>query len=178
MSELKMEYLDARRLIQSGDVVGVEGNSFGASITRTVQRLAGFGECAKTTHVAMAWWLEGRLYLVEMDGKYNVLRPMSQYRVPMTLFKCPEENRAAVKDLFSAMTQDLIHYSMIQNVLTGLRILKRSKKEISDAHGENCSQFVARWYKCAGIDLQLPDDACPSEVIIALQQFKIGDINA
>jgi hypothetical protein len=162
-----MNYLEARKFIQSGDVIGVEGGTFWSKITRLVQKLAGHGSHANVTHYAMAWWLEGRLYLVEMDGKHNVLRPMSQYKMPMRWHKCPV-NREHVKELFPYMTQDLISYSVLQNILSGLRILRRSKREIAEADGENCSQFVARWLKLAGWGADLPTDPTPSEVDMAL----------
>ena len=165
-----MNYLEARRSIQSGDVIGVEGGTFWSKITRLVQKLAGHGSSALVTHNAMAWWLEDRLYLVEMDGKHNVLRPMSQYKVPIRWYGCPGD-RDRVKELFAAMTQDKIDYSVLQNVFSGLRILRRSKRLIAKADGENCSHFVARWQKLAGWNVDLPDDPTPSEIDIAFDRL-------
>lgn len=167
-----MKYIEARDLIQSGDIIGIEGRTRASGLTRLVQKLGGLEEDANCTHLAIAWWLEGRLYLVEMDGKYNVLRPLSQYKTNIRWWKCPAD-KEAMRFYFDAMTQDLVHYSMLDNISIGLRLLFGINPK--DSSGENCSDFVVRWLALSGFDMCLPYNVSPAEVSKSLGKYQAID---
>lgn len=75
-----MDYATARSQIRSGDVIGVMSRKGPlAWATRAVMRLSG-GK--PYTHVGVALWQAGRLYLVELNGGGNHLVPLSQISPP------------------------------------------------------------------------------------------------
>lgn len=147
-----MKYSDIRESIRTGDVIGVEGISFGASITRAVQKLGRQGDASNITHIAIAYWIGGRLFVMEMDGKYNVLRPLSQHaqECKLHIYDCPSD-RELVEGLFDKYMSATIHYSQLDNIKTGLRLLFNLKQKDTDS-STNCSIFGydllvdAGWY--------------------------------
>lgn len=167
-----MRYDQARERIQSGDVLCVYGRGFFAAVIRFVQRLAGLGDLSGVVHCGVAWWLDGRLYSVEMDGKHNVLRPVSQYvgnRCRIDVYACPV-GRDAMYAHFADATQRALIYSAINNIRIGARLLFG----IGRGHGERyeavCSTLVSRWLQLAGWipPVGFPDMPSPAEVARAL----------
>lgn len=75
-----MDYATARPQIRSGDVIGVMSRKGPlAWATRAVMWISG-GK--PYTHVGVALWQAGRLYLVELNGGGNHLVPLSQISQP------------------------------------------------------------------------------------------------
>lgn len=162
-----MNYLEARGSIQTGDIIGVEGGTRFSKIIKLIQRLGKQGEDSSVTHVGIAWWLDGRLYIVEMDGKCNVLRPLSQHAqvAPIRIWKCPVD-RLRLMSEFSYWTSSTIHYSIPDLFKIGLRLLFGGRRSEDDELV--CSSFVAAWLKSCGwnkLEINMPS---PSEVSKAL----------
>ena len=75
-----MDYAAARPLIRSGDVIGVMSRKGPlAWITRAVMRISGG---RPYTHTGLAMWQAGRLYIIELNGGGNHMRPLSQITQP------------------------------------------------------------------------------------------------
>jgi hypothetical protein len=167
-----MKYDDIRLEIKSGDIVVVHGKTLFAKLTHFVQYLGGMKSHSSISHIAVAWWLEDRLYCVEMDGKHNVLRPLSQYtkkELQIDIYKCPVplDN---LKNNFTLATEDYIAYDYWMNIQIGLRLLFNIKSKNKDNTSLNCSLFVARWLQWSGWQTskkfqKLP---CPAEIAIEL----------
>ena len=117
-----MDYATARPLIRSGDVIGVMSRKGPlAWITRAVMALSG-GE--PYTHVGVALWQSGRLYLVELNGGGNHLVPLSQLTQPFNVARplpgvSPEDVQIAVD--FELETH--VGYGTASLILIGLRRL-------------------------------------------------------
>jgi len=60
--------MDYPEEIRTGDILGVEGTSFLAKAIQWFQRLAD-KPSAHINHVALFWWINGRLYVIEAGIK-------------------------------------------------------------------------------------------------------------
>ena len=166
-----MKYEDARNQIKTGDVLGVRGRGFFSLVTRTVQRLGGLSNLSGITHVGVAWWVEGRLYSVEMDGRHNVLRPLSQHIADgcgVDVYPCPVAD--AMPAEFDRATANPIKYSLLDLLKIGLRLIFGGKTG-SDGDGEMvCSTFASRWLQWASWPppTGFPDMPSPAELCRAL----------
>jgi hypothetical protein len=166
-----MRYEDIRSQIETGDLLGVRGLGAFPWLTRNVQRLGGLRDLSGITHVGVAWWVEGRLYLVEMDGRHNVLRPLSQHIASgcgVDVYRCPVAK--AMPAEFDRATANPIKYSLLDLLKIGLRLIFGSKTG-SDGDGEMvCSTFAARWLQWANWPppMGFPDMPSPGELCRAL----------
>ena len=170
-----MEYAQIRSQIKTGDIIAIHGRGLFPTLIRAVQKISGLGDLASITHVGVAWWIEGRLYIVEMDGLYNVLRPLShhiQKREKISIFLCPVPVHAMVAQ-FESVTMKMFVYGLSDLVKIGLRMLfKYSNAKDRDERNLVCSTFVSRWLQQAGwkIPEQFPSMPSPAEVCRALGQ--------
>lgn len=147
-----MRYDDARPLIQTGDVLCFETRSLGAWFVRLAQRIAGLRGADgmqhwRTSHVAIAWWIGGRLFAVGMDGSTNALVPLSHYRdYRVTVHR----TGADFDPWWDAMTRDALHYRYDEILLIGLRLVTGLDLGDTNDRPEVCSSWVARWLATAG----------------------------
>jgi hypothetical protein len=167
-----MNYNDIRLDIKSGDIIAIHGKTLFARITNLVQYLGGMQKESTISHVGVAWWLEDRLYSVEMDGKHNVLRPLSQYvndKIKIDIYKCPVDIDI-LKSNFPKATSDSISYGHWMNVQIGLRLLFRIKSKNNSNSTLVCSTFVSRWLQWSGWNPPkcYPNMPCPAELCRAL----------
>ncbi len=167
-----MTYADIRQQINSGDVLGVRGQGLFPSITRNVQRLGRLGAHSGITHAGVAWWVEGRLYSVEMDGKHNVLRPLSQYissGFGVDIFRCPVQFEQ-MRDNYDRATALPIRYDLLDLIRIGSRLLFGTSTGQDDDKHLVCSTFAARWLQWSGWQTPqgLPDMPSPAELCQAL----------
>lgn len=65
--------------LKNGDILGVYEKSFLSFFTKIAQKLGGYGTLSSITHIGVACQHNGLWYSQEMDGRHNVLRPLSQY---------------------------------------------------------------------------------------------------
>ena len=169
-----MNYDEARELINSGDQIGVEYSTPLAFIVRIVQRIAGLPEdTRRITHTCTAWWVEGRLYSVEMDGMHNVLRPMSQIMGKanaLHVYECPVPLKA-MQDTFDIATSNSISYSIVDLVRIGLRMVLGLPNGGDGDKSLVCSTFSARWLEWAGWSRpsSVPNMPSPGEFCGALK---------
>lgn len=166
-----MTYEEVREQIKTGDVLGVRGRGFFSLITRTVQRLGGLRDQSGITHVGVAWWVEGRLYSVEMDGRHNVLRPLSQHVADgcgVDVYRCPVV--VAMPAQFDRATANPIKYSLLDLLKIGLRLIFGSKTGSDGDSDMVCSTFAARWLQWASWPppTGFPDMPSPGELCRAL----------
>jgi hypothetical protein len=167
-----MRYEDARDKIADGDILGVSCKGLFWSLVKVVQRAAGLGKFAQITHVGVAWWVNGRLYSVEMDGAHNVLRPVSQYIAEgssVTVFRSPV-TQDAMRAQYDRATSEPIQYDYLDLLRIGLRLLLRTSTG-TDGNGEMvCSTFASRWLQWAGWTppTGFPDMPSPGELCRAL----------
>ena len=117
-----MDYAAARPLIRSGDVIGVMSRKGPlAWITRAVMRISGG---RPYTHVGLAMWQAGRLYIVELNGGGNHMRPLSQISEPFDITRplpgvSPEDVQIAV----DFELEEHVGYGTGSLILIGLRRL-------------------------------------------------------
>lgn len=167
-----MKYEDVRNDIKHGDIVSVYHSGIFAALIRLVQRIAGFGDLAGVTHTGVAWWLQGRLYCVEMNGINNVLRPMSHYKsFKMLIHECPC-TRPAMASLFAKETENPYIYSWSDIFRIGVRLIFKSGRGYGEKNEAVCSTFVSSWLKNAGWvpPADFPDMPSPAEIAKALGQ--------
>jgi hypothetical protein len=167
-----MRYQTARSVINHGDVLAIRGHGVLPFITRAVQRLGGLGDVSAVTHMGVAWWYAGRLFCVEMDGRHNVLRPLSQHVAlgcQVDVYRCPAPH--VLEDSFDQMTEAPIAYSVMDLVRIGLRLLFGIRPP-ADRGGLVCSTFTVRWLQAVGWapPNTLPPMPAPAEVCLALGQ--------
>lgn len=162
-----MDYKTIRPQLRDGDLVAV---NTGNRLTQWAQRTFGGGRFASITHVGVLVWRGDRLHVAEMDGRYNVERPLSHYinnRQLVGIFRTPSDRTTMVQSIDRAM-QSAIHYDNADFGRIGLRLLTGFKLR-DDAKRMVCSQFVTRIYCAAGLSLFDPDDMLtPSEVCAAM----------
>jgi hypothetical protein len=148
----EMTYTQIREQIQSGDVLGVRGHGLFPSITRHVQRLGRMGALSGITHAGVAWWVEGRLYSVEMDGKHNVLRPLSQYinsGLGVDIYRCPVALEH-MRENFDKATALPISYDIMDLFRIGSRLIFGTSTGQDDDKHLVCSTFASRWMQWSG----------------------------
>ena len=166
-----MKYEAIRTQIKTGDVVAIHGRGLLPTVIRLVQKIGGLGDLSTITHTGVAWWIEGRLYMIEMDGLYNVLRPLSQYinqDIPVSIYQCPVSNAMAAQ--FERATANMIRYSLFDLLRIGLRLLSGGKNRHDNERNLVCSTFVARWLQWAGWipPIGFPNMPSPGELCQAL----------
>jgi hypothetical protein len=151
MNRTATHYEDIRVQIKTGDVLGVRGRGAFPMLTRTAQRLSGLGKLSGITHVGLAWWIDGRLYSVEMDGKHNVLRPLSHHIAggcAVDVYRCPVPDSMAVH--FDRATARPIRYSLPDLIRIGYRLILGGRTGRDDERDMVCSTFAAQWLQWAG----------------------------
>ena len=177
-----LTYTEARSQIATGDIVGVKTRTPGGAITRTVQRLGGLPHY-HVTHIALAYWLGGRLFAVEESVGGNRFVPMSQY-APSGLVVCDRIPGTDIERLPAAIdraTESHVPYSYLDLVAIGIRVLLgrwfNTQRLGNDGGAELvCSVFAPRVAGAAGADLSaMPNMPCPAEVVRALSvKFEVG----
>ena len=135
-----MDYATARPLIRSGDVIGVMSRK-GPLVwaTRAVMWISG-GK--PYTHVGVALWQAGRLYLVELNGGGNHLVPLSQISQPFDVARpLVGVSDDAVAGAVDAELEHHVSYGVWSLALIGLRRLFGQAPRAPI--GLVCSSFVA-----------------------------------
>lgn len=139
-----MLYEDARHLIQSGDAIAV----------RTVHNLLGamtkFFTRKPYTHIGLASWRGGRLYLAELNGGRNHLVPISQL-TEFDVYHCPvartnEDIEAAIDDALAVP----IPYGFFALLVIGLLEWLNIDKHIKWNRVLVCSGWCVAVYEALG----------------------------
>lgn len=99
-----MSYAEIRGKIGDGDLVAVRS-------ARSLLGKATLLAAGPYTHTAIALWLEGGLWVTEMDGVQNVLVPLSQYAdASFDVFIC-QVDRARVRQVILEELRGKVGYS-------------------------------------------------------------------
>lgn len=177
-----MRYADARQRIRSGDLLGIHGRGTFPRVTHIVQFLGGLGMLSGITHIGVAWWFDGRLYSVEMDGRHNVLRPLSQHIADgcgVDVYRCPVPDTMPAE--FDRATANPIKYSLLDLLKIGVRLIFGGKTGRDDERDMVCSTFASRWLQWAGwlSPQAFPEMPSPGELCRALGNpiFSIMEAN-
>lgn len=168
-----MRYQDARPLINTGDIIGIATHGVLQTLIRWVQRIAGFGRLSDMTHVGIAKWVYGRLFIVEMDGMRNVMRPLSQSEgLRMYVFSNPV-TEDAISGRFDELLDRKIAYGYWDLIRIGFRMIfgleAPSVNEV-DKDDQVCSHFVLTWLLLAGWEAphSMPSEPSPCELCAPL----------
>jgi hypothetical protein len=146
-----LDYTELRNTLKTGDLVFIQGTSIYSKITKGLQYLEGFSTY-RTTHCGVVIWLEGRLLLAEMDGKYNVLRPLSQHKEHIIYVYHNQGLIKPVDKLFTDLLDIKLEYDIKDFLSIALHklfgfYLKDDKNAIV------CSEYCARWLALCGYNI-------------------------
>jgi hypothetical protein len=139
-----MRYEQARPFIKDGDMIAVRRrDGLVAAATRFFTR-------DDETHVGIAIWLDGGLWLAELNGGGNHLVPMSQFDgVPFDVYDCPV-HRDRVRDAILFSLRHRVHYGLAAFAAIGLlswlhiQVTGRQRRIIC------CTGYVINCYIDAG----------------------------
>jgi hypothetical protein len=168
-----MNYWEVRAQINTGDVIGIATRGPLSALIRWVQRLVGFGDRSDMSHMGVAKWIDGRLFLVEMDGVRNVMCPLSQYLgLKMYVFASPV-SEVAMTAQFDAVVGRYIGYGYFDLIRIGVRMvfgLESPSAQDTDQTDLVCSHFVLNWLMLAGwvVPSDMPSEPSPCELGAAL----------
>lgn len=149
--------------MRDGDLVAVRSTHGGfARLVQMVTR-------SPYSHCAVALWLDGGLWVAEMDGAKNVLVPLSQYaHTPFDVFRCPVD-RETVRQAVLESLRGRITYDWADIAYLGLNRVLGLPLPIADDSGLVCSSYAAVAYLQAGWKpAELPAICTPGEVAAAL----------
>lgn len=179
-----LTYPQARPLIATGDLIGIQTGTLGGRIIQAGQAIARL-PYSHITHCAIAMWVGTRLMVVEMGPAGNVLKPLSQYAEKrMVVCAPPAGTNLSLFDLgVDHITERHIPYSWLDLVCIGARLLPM---RVIDTHGwggdgdadKVCSLLPAMIYRAMGGDVSgIPALAAPAEVVAALDvRCEIGGV--
>lgn len=157
-----MKYADLRPQVLDGDLIAVRNPvSLLGKMTVLVTR-------SPYTHTAVALWLDGGLWIAEMDGVGDVLVPLSQYAdAPFDVYRCPVD-RALVRKAVLSQLRGKIGYGWAECLYIGLHKLFRVSIPPTGGAVEICSTLSAAAYRAAGWLAALPQIAAPCDVVRAI----------
>jgi hypothetical protein len=165
--------LEQLRDVKNGDIVAVHGLAVLSKMIYWTQTVAGLKDYASTTHLGIAWWLEGELCVVEMYGLCNIIRPIGQYLGLETLeiYRCPVPSDNMRSHWAWAINMP-IGYSLLEGVWASLLAVMRLRGSKDGEGAMACSMFVARWLAKAGWQppADFPQRPLPGHVCRALGQ--------
>lgn len=170
-----LPYAQARPLIRTGDMIGIQTGTPGGHVIHAVQAMAGL-PYSHITHCAVALWVGTRLMVLEMGPAGNVLKPLSQYAGKrMVVCAPPARTDLSQFDLsLDRITEHHIPYGVWDLLRIGLRLLPMRLIDTRGWGGDGqadkvCSLLPAMLYSAMGGDVSnIPALAAPAEVVAAL----------
>lgn len=172
---MKKTYAQARPLIATGDLIGIQTGTLGGRVIQSGQLIAGL-EWSHITHCAVAMWVGTRLLVVEMGPAGNVLKPLSQYAGKrMVVCAPPVGTSLGLFDLgVDHITEHHIPYGLLDLARIALRLLPMRLMDTRGWGGDGdsdkvCSLLPTMIYRAMGGDVSvIPSLASPAEVACAL----------
>lgn len=140
-----MNYAEARPQIDDGDLIAVRGKHglFGA-LTRFFTR-------SPYTHVGVALWLDGGLWMAELNGGRNHLVPVSQLAdQDLDVFYPPVRRKDSIRDAVQDMLRTQISYGIPAVFMIGLLNVLRIKIFVHWRRILVCSGYCVAIYEQAG----------------------------
>lgn len=162
-----MHYADARGDIWTGDCIAVRGRRGPfAWLTRLVTR-------SPYTHVGIAMWIEGGLWVAHLNGGGNAMVPLSQWAdQDFDVFAGPAPSPTVVSELQGRLARRT-GYSPSEILAIVAHDLLRFKLP-ADPRKSICSSWVADIYHAAGwqhlFHVPVPS---PAELCAALGEPKL-----
>lgn len=137
-----MKYSDARPEIKTGDLIAVtKAHNWLGTLTQLVTR-------SPYTHVGVARWLDGGLYMAEINGGRNHLIPTSQL-TEFDVYEMPA-GLQNIEEAIDGMLRTSINYSFVAFIVIGLRDLLRLNMFIHWRETLVCSGYCVAIYEAAG----------------------------
>jgi hypothetical protein len=138
-------------MLNNGDVLGVHYKSFFSFFTKLFQFLGG-QENYKISHVGIAREINGLWYSQEMDGRFNVLRPISQYtqdNIKINIYR--GDNVNCTNDIFDRFMVTPISYNVSDLLKIGFQLLTKFKNNgYQDDDEMVCSGYSAAILQASG----------------------------
>lgn len=141
-----MDYTLARNLICNGDLIAVRGRTgLLAPFTRYFTR-------SDYTHVGVAFWMDGGLWLSEINGGHNHAIPLSQLAgVDFDVYQRPDGiTGKAVQGAIRAALRERIHYGYLSLPVIGFINFFRIKAFIHARQIVSCAGYSVMTYEMAG----------------------------
>lgn len=146
-----MLYGQARHNLNTGDIVAIDTRN---RLTKTVQRIFKPSKYDQFTHIGILIWRGDHLHIVEMDGRYNVERPLSQYAnagKQILVFRLPVDQVKISKSIDLHMRDQVDYdygsfFSIGARLAFGIGIADDPKKLV-------CTDFVLNILKAADMDI-------------------------
>lgn len=148
-------------MYHDGDIVAIDTRFW---LTRCVQYMFNNGIYDNYTHLGMLIEKDNILYIAEMDGKYNVLRPFTQYNgYNKIVFRLNGLNEDKIKSSITKIMASKIEYDYKSFLVIGVRLI--TKLLMSDNTKKLiCTDFISLILKDRGINildgLLTPAEAC------------------
>lgn len=139
-----MNYVEARSLIEDGDQIAVCG------VTGILTPSTKFFTRSKYTHSGIAYWLDGGLWMVEINGGANHAVPLSQYAgLDFDVYYKPEE-AVNIRTAIATALRVKIHYGFASLPIIGLLNWLRIRMFIHARNILSCAGFSMFIYELAG----------------------------
>lgn len=140
-----MNYDEARSKIEDGDMIAVCGKEgFLTPFTKFFTR-------SPYTHVGVAFWMGGGLWMAEINAGANHATPLSQYaECDFDVFIKPDECIHSIKDAIDTALRVKIHYGFASLPVIGLLNWLRIKAFIHARKILSCAGFSVLIYELAG----------------------------
>lgn len=140
-----MDYAEARDLIEDGDLISVRGRrGILANVIRLVTR-------APDTHSGIALWLDGGLWMSELNGGKNHAVPLSQLEATdFDVYHPPVGDRAAIRQAMLDQLRVSVHYGTPALLVIGLLDFFRINLFVHWRRIMVCSGYCVAAYEAAG----------------------------
>lgn len=140
-----MNYDEARSKIQDGDLIAVRGTEgFLSPFTRFFTR-------SPYTHVGVAFWMGGGLWLAEINAGANHATPLSQFAgTDFDVYEKPYQCTGKMIDAIDTALRVKIHYGFASLPVIGLMNWLRVKAFIHARKILSCAGFAVMIYELAG----------------------------
>lgn len=140
-----MNYAEARSQIQDGDLIAVCGTEgFLSPFTRFFTR-------SRYTHVGVALWMDGGLWLAEINAGANHATPLSQFAVnDFDVYHKPAECTGDIRAAIHTALCIKIHYGFSALPVVGFLNWFRIKVFVHARRIIECAGFCIMIYELAG----------------------------
>lgn len=162
-----MKLSDAK--LMQGDVLGIRQKTLFGSVTTLAQKLGGFGDLSGINHVGVARKIDEVWYSQEMDGKHNVLRPISQIIQKGWGIEVFRSGVVVTDNVLNKYLAKPIAYNLIDLIKIGFHLIFRFQNNGSEDDGNMvCSGYAGEILKESGWIGKLYNMPSPCEVCRAL----------
>lgn len=167
-----MKYADIRDKICDGDLIAVRSKHGG------LPALTRYFTNSPHTHTAVAIWLDGGLWVAEMNAGGNVLVPLSRYQdTDFDVFDCPVDRRN-VRTLTLELLRERIDYDFPDLLLIAAHNVLRFKLP-TDTGGLVCSAYSAKIYRAAGWEpVGMSAIPSPADVVAAMNSDALFEVRS